>query len=53
MSTTEEVIEQAEYQPWYRYGVAFLVLEMLIAIGVSGYSLYMTFNGLGGFPGKG
>jgi hypothetical protein len=25
---------------------------MAIAIAVSGYSLYMTFNGLGGFPGK-
>jgi hypothetical protein len=29
-----------------------LVLEMAIAIAVSAYSLYMTFNGLGGFPGK-
>jgi len=25
---------------------------MAVAIAVSGYSLYMTFNGLGGFPGK-
>ena len=30
----------------------FLLLEMAIAIAVSAYSLYMTFNGLGGFPGK-
>jgi hypothetical protein len=37
---------------WYKYGVAFLMLEIALAIAVSGYSLYMTFNGLGGFPGK-
>jgi hypothetical protein len=42
----------ASDEPWYKYGVAFLVLEMAIAIAVSAYSLYMTFNGLGGFPGK-
>lgn len=40
------------YGSWYKYGVAFLSLEMLIAIAVSAYSLYMTFHGLGGFPGK-
>jgi len=27
-------------------------LEMAIAIAVSGYSLFMTFHGRGGFPGK-
>jgi hypothetical protein len=37
---------------WYKYGVAFLLFEMALAIAVSGYSLYMTFHGLGGFPGK-
>ena len=42
----------AAHQPWYKYGVAVLVLEMAIAVAVSAYSLYMTFNGLGGFPGK-
>ena len=42
----------ARQESWFKYGVATLVLEMLIAIGVSAYSLYMTFNGLGGFPGK-
>jgi hypothetical protein len=36
--------------PWYKYGVAVLCLEMLIAIVVSAYSLYLTFHGLGGFP---
>lgn len=40
------------HETWYKYGVAVLLLEMLIAIGVSGYSLYMTFHGMGGFPGK-
>ena len=39
-------------EPWYKYGVAVLLLEMAIAIAVSGYSLIMTFQGLGGFPGK-
>jgi hypothetical protein len=41
----------AEREPWYKYGVAILCLEMLIAVAVSAYSLYMTFHGLGGFPG--
>ena len=40
------------YKPWYKYGVAFLMLEMAVAIAVSAYSLFMTFHGLGGFPGK-
>ncbi|HUN39854.1 MAG TPA: hypothetical protein VMU81_06160, partial [Acetobacteraceae bacterium] len=40
------------HEPWFKYGVATLFLEMAIAIAVSAYSLYMTFNGLGGFPGK-
>ena len=40
------------HEPWYKYGVAVLLIEMAIAIAVSGYSLYMTFHGRGGFPGK-
>jgi hypothetical protein len=40
------------YEPWYKYGVAFLMFEMAVAIAVSAYSLFMTFHGLGGFPGK-
>lgn len=39
-------------EPWFRYGVSFLFFEMAAAIAVSVYSLYMTFHGLGGFPGK-
>ena len=42
----------APHEPWYRYGVAVLLFEIAVAIAVSGYSLYMSFNGLGGFPGK-
>jgi hypothetical protein len=43
---------QSPFEPWYKFGVAFLSLEMVIAIAVSGYSLFMTFHGIGGFPGK-
>lgn len=50
MHPTSEPLAQ---EPWYKYGVAVLCLEMLIAVAVSAYSLYMTFHGLGGFPGKG
>ena len=52
MSTQVDGEIPASYGSWYKYGVAFLSLEMLIAIAVSAYSLYMTFHGLGGFPGK-
>jgi hypothetical protein len=45
-------IRVAPPQPWYKYGVAVLFFEIALAVAVSGYSLYMTFNGLGGFPGK-
>jgi hypothetical protein len=44
--------QRPAHEPWYKYGVAALIMEMAIAIMVSGYSLYMTFHGLGGFPGK-
>lgn len=44
--------EQVHYEPWYKYGVAVLLIEMAIAIAVGGYSLYMTFHGFGGFPRK-
>lgn len=41
------------HEPWYKYGVAVLILEMAIAVAVSGYSLYMTFHGQsGGFLGR-
>ena len=52
MSLQVESTTQLSYGAWYKYGVAFLSLEMVIAMAVSAYSLYMTFHGLGGFPGK-
>lgn len=52
MSLKLESETPVSYGSWYKYGVAFLSLEMLVAIAVSAYSLYMTFHGLGGFPGK-
>jgi hypothetical protein len=52
MNTAKPPVEPTLHDPWYKYGVAVLLLEMAIAIAVSGYSLYMTFQGLGGFPGK-
>jgi hypothetical protein len=45
-------VRVAPHQPWYKYGVTVLFFEIALAVAVSGYSLYMTFNGLGGFPGK-
>ena len=41
----ELVDARTPHEPWYKYGVAVLVLEMAIAIAVSAYSLYMTFHG--------
>jgi hypothetical protein len=39
------------HEPWYRYGVAVLVIEMGIAIAVGVYALYMALHGMGGFHG--
>lgn len=39
-------------EPWYKYGVAVLLFEMMVAVAVSGYSLFMTFHGQGGFLAK-
>ncbi len=52
MNIANTPAESPRYEPWYKYGIAVLLVEMAIAIAVSGYSLYMTFHGLGGFPGK-
>lgn len=52
MRKSEAAVVPSVHDSWYRYGVAILLLEMGIAIAVSAYSLYMTFHGLGGFPGK-
>lgn len=52
MKPADSPAETRGYDPWYKYGVAILFFEMAIAIAVSAYSVYMTFHGLGGFPGK-
>ncbi|MDE3188800.1 MAG: hypothetical protein KGM96_14905 [Acidobacteriota bacterium] len=52
MRSTSQSTTPVPHEPWYKYGIAVLFLEIAIAIAVSGYSLYMTFHGLGGFPGK-
>lgn len=51
-ATHQSSAEATAHDSWYKYGVAVLFLEMAIAVAVSLYSLYMTFHGLGGFPGK-
>ncbi len=52
MKTMEASAAPAAHDPWYKYGVAVLILEMAIAVAVSAWSLYMTFHGLGGLSGK-
>jgi hypothetical protein len=52
LNTPTAPAEPISFEPWYKYGIAFLLIEMAVAIAVSAYSLYMTFHGLGGFPGK-
>lgn len=44
--------EAVPQEPWYKYGVMFLFFEMAVAVAVCGYSLFLTFHGMGGFPGK-
>ncbi len=40
--------EEVKYDPWYKYGVYTLYLEMFLAIAFSIFALYMTFSGSGG-----
>jgi len=37
--------ESYVYEPWYKYGIYFLFFEAAIAIGVTIYSLSMSFSG--------
>ena len=39
----------AEYDSWYKWGKAVLYAEMLIAVLVTVFSLYMAFNGQAGW----
>lgn len=43
--------DDVEFDPWYRWGVRVLYLEMLIAIGITVFALYMAFSGSGGLGG--
>ena len=52
VGSTEDT-PKIKYEPWYKWGVLFLYIEMLAAVGVTVFSLYMAFTGTGGFPGKG
>ena len=52
MHSTDSSIASVAPEPWYKYGVAALLLEMALAIAVSAYSLSMTFHGVGSFLGK-
>ena len=45
---TDDREEIIEYEPWYRYGVMVLYLEMFIAIVVSIFALILTLTGSGG-----
>ncbi|GEM_PF-2798877 len=45
MGATSKSGDSYEYEPWYKYGVAFLFFEASIAIGVSIYALSMAFSG--------
>lgn len=40
------------HEPWYKYGVAALLVEMGIAILLCTYSLYLTYHGGAGFAVK-
>lgn len=33
------------YEPWYKYGVAFLYLEMFTAIFITIFAIYISFLG--------
>jgi len=40
-----EADESYVFEPWYKYGIYFLFFEAAIAVGVTIYSLSMTFSG--------
>lgn len=45
MAGVSKVPDDYEYEPWYKYGVAFLFFEAALAIAVSIYALSMAFTG--------
>jgi hypothetical protein len=48
MHTKDLSATPVPHEPWYKYGVAALLLEMAAAILLCSYSLYLTFHGAGG-----
>ncbi|WP_435067508.1 hypothetical protein [Haloplanus sp. C73] len=49
MGHTSETDDDAEYGDWYAWGKAILYGEMMLAILVTAFSLYLAFNGQAGF----
>lgn len=47
MSSMIQATGPIRHDPWYKYGVAFLFVEMALAIAVSAYSFAMTFGVIG------
>lgn len=47
MNAAGQPKEPVRYESWYKYGVAFRIFEMAIAIAVGGYALAMTFGSFG------
>lgn len=45
---TGETKDTDEFEPWYKYGVAILYIEMFLAIALTIFALYLTFSGAGG-----
>ncbi len=50
-TTNGDINEDYEYEPWYKWGVVVLYLEMILAAGVTLFAMYMAFTGAGGFGG--
>lgn len=48
MSRIPNPDQHVPHEPWYKFGVAFLFLEMAAAICVCAYSLGLTFTGPAG-----
>ncbi len=43
-------VARLHHEPWYRYGVAVLAIEMAIAVAVGAYALHLAIHGLSGLP---
>ena len=45
---TSETKDADKFEPWYKYGVAILYIEMILAIALTIFALSLTFSGAGG-----